>query len=115
MFIVKDRIDYQEYGSFKTRKEAKAQIKELKEFDKEEGNPFDEDYFIEDTSKIKTYIVIWLGRKVWEFQSFKEALAFYKENLPTIPCDEGLHPLLLECEVDSQITKTYYRNGRRTY
>ena len=47
MYVVKSSIDYQEYGSFATLKEAKAQIKELKRFDKEQGNPFDEGYFIE--------------------------------------------------------------------
>lgn len=48
MFVVKSSIDFQEYGEFKTLKEAKAHIKELKRFDKEEGNPFNEGYFIEE-------------------------------------------------------------------
>jgi hypothetical protein len=34
-------------GKFKTIKEAKVRIKELKEFDKQEGNPFEEHYRIE--------------------------------------------------------------------
>lgn len=46
-YVVKSSIDYQEYGRFNTRKEALQQIKALKRFDKEEGNPFDEGYFIE--------------------------------------------------------------------
>lgn len=47
MYIVKSSIDCQEYGEFKTRKEAQAFIRELKRFDKENENPFDENYFIE--------------------------------------------------------------------
>ena len=46
MYTVISAIDYQEYKSFKTIKEAKAYIKELKKFDKEQGNPFDENYQI---------------------------------------------------------------------
>ena len=47
MYTIKSKIDYQEYGSFKTLREAKARIRKLIEFDKEQGNPFDEGYFIE--------------------------------------------------------------------
>lgn len=47
MFTIKSKIDYQEYGSFPTREQAKAYIKELKRFDREQGNPFDEGYYIE--------------------------------------------------------------------
>ena len=47
MYTVKSKIDFQEYGSFKTKKEALRAIKELKRFDKEQGNPFDEGYFVE--------------------------------------------------------------------
>jgi len=48
MFVIKSKIDYQEYGGFATKKEARARIRELKRFDREQGNPFDEGYFIEE-------------------------------------------------------------------
>ena len=50
-YTVFSRIDFQEYGSFKTRKEAQDRIAELKRQDKELGNPFDEGYFI----KVETF------------------------------------------------------------
>lgn len=46
-FVVYSSIDQQEFGSFKTLKEARQHIKELKRFDEENGNPFDEGYYIE--------------------------------------------------------------------
>ena len=45
-YTVVSSIDGQEYGSFKTVKEAREHIKDLKRFDKEQGNPFDEGYRI---------------------------------------------------------------------
>ena len=36
-----------ECGEFKTLKQAKQKIKDLKRFDKENGNPFNEQYIIE--------------------------------------------------------------------
>lgn len=47
MYVIYSIIDNQEYGRFKTLKEAKQQIKNLYEFDKEEHNPFNEHYYIE--------------------------------------------------------------------
>lgn len=47
VYTIYSKVDYQDYGSFKTKKEAQEHIKELKRFDKEYGNPFDEGYFIE--------------------------------------------------------------------
>ena len=46
-YTVKSRIDLQEYGTFDTRREAMEQIRSLKEFDRENGNPFEEGYFVE--------------------------------------------------------------------
>lgn len=40
-------VDDELLAKFKTLKEAKDFIKELKRFDKENGNPFDEKYRIE--------------------------------------------------------------------
>lgn len=45
-YTVVSSIDYQEFGTYSTLKEAKKQIERLKAFDKKEGNPFDEGYFI---------------------------------------------------------------------
>lgn len=45
MFVVIN-VDYEELGRFKTIKEAKDFIKELKAFDKRHKNPFDEKYRI---------------------------------------------------------------------
>lgn len=49
VYTIYSKVDYQDYGSFETRKEAQERIKELKRFDKEYGNPFrfQEHYFIE--------------------------------------------------------------------
>lgn len=47
VYVVRGGIDGQEYGEFETLKEAKYQIRELKRFDKEHGNPFDENYYID--------------------------------------------------------------------
>lgn len=38
--------EWEELGEFKTLKEAREFIKELKRFDKEQGNPFDDNYTI---------------------------------------------------------------------
>lgn len=46
-YVVITDIDNEELASFDTRKEAQKFIKEAKEFDKREGNPFDETYHIE--------------------------------------------------------------------
>jgi len=46
LYTVYSQIDYQDFGSFKTRKEAFEHIKELKRFDKDMGNPFDEEYIV---------------------------------------------------------------------
>ena len=43
-YTIVSSIDGQEYGSFKTRKEAQEHIKSLKDFDREMGNPFNERY-----------------------------------------------------------------------
>lgn len=51
MYIVINR-DYEELGKFATLKEAKSFIKECKRFDKEQGNPFDEEYRIIDVGSI---------------------------------------------------------------
>lgn len=45
-YVVYTKLDWDRMGSFKTLKEAKDFIKELKRFDKENGNPFDEQYVI---------------------------------------------------------------------
>jgi len=46
MYVVYN-FDNEPLSEFKTIKEAKAFIKECKRFDKEQGNPFDEQYRIE--------------------------------------------------------------------
>ena len=46
MYIIRNSIDDQEYGSFPTKKEAQDHVRELRRVDKEQGNPFDEGYFI---------------------------------------------------------------------
>ena len=58
MYIIRNSIDDQEYGSFPTKKEAQERVRELRRFDKEQGNPFDEGYFIikEDDDEIKRII-----------------------------------------------------------
>jgi hypothetical protein len=47
-FVILNKNDnYNDLGfSFETLKQAKSKIKELKEFDKREGNPFNEEYII---------------------------------------------------------------------
>ena len=46
-YVVINDIDQEEMGEFDTRKEAQEFIKGCKQFDKEQGNPFDETYSIE--------------------------------------------------------------------
>lgn len=46
MYVVCN-VNYMVLGEFKTLKEAKDFIIELKRFDRELGNPFDEKYIIE--------------------------------------------------------------------
>ena len=46
-YVIYSSIDQQEFGSFPTLKEARQRIKELKRFDEENGNPFEEGYYIE--------------------------------------------------------------------
>lgn len=46
-YVIYSSIDQQEFGSFPTLKEARRHIKELKRFDEENGNPFEEGYYIE--------------------------------------------------------------------
>lgn len=52
-YIVLSSNDYQEYGTFETLKEAEQFIKELKRFDEEHGNPFNEGYFVEEEEDLK--------------------------------------------------------------
>jgi hypothetical protein len=46
-YVVISCIDEEEIKSFKTRKEAQKCIRECKQFDKDNGNPFNEVYRID--------------------------------------------------------------------
>lgn len=47
VYVVINDIDQEEMAEFKSRKEAQEFIKGLKQFDKENNNPFNESYTIE--------------------------------------------------------------------
>lgn len=46
-YVVISEIDEEEIGCFKTKKEALRCIKECKEFDRDNNNPFNESYRID--------------------------------------------------------------------
>ncbi len=46
-YVVINDIDQDDMAEFNSRKEAQEFIKGLKQFDKEQGNPFNETYSIE--------------------------------------------------------------------
>lgn len=46
-YVVISEIDEEEIGCFKTRKEAQKCIRECKEFDRDNNNPFNESYRID--------------------------------------------------------------------
>lgn len=47
-YVVISKNDYEVMDRFNTKKEAQQAIKEYKRFDKEYGNPFKEEYYIEE-------------------------------------------------------------------
>lgn len=47
-YAVVSSVDYEVMDTFETKKEALKAIKEYERFDKEQGNPFNEGYYIEE-------------------------------------------------------------------